>query len=163
MQWDENHYYFNFKSRRQTMQTMKKKRLLITLGVSFLVAMMIGLFGLSIVSAQECRIIKINGRGDQRSIIIDPESIFVSKGDCVVWFNRFAANEIMVKFDEGKKCVDVTQSPIGFSLNEQSCYVTNYIPFAGTSSLRFMQPGTYKYMVKARSGDSWAQGSIVVK
>jgi len=143
---------------------MKKKRLVIALGVSFVVAIMIGLLSLEIVSAQECRIIKIQGRADQRSIMIDPESIFVSKGDCVVWFNRFAADEVMVKFDEGKRCVDVTQAPMGFSLNEQSCYVTSYLPFTGTSSLRFMQPGTYNYTVHAKNiKDSWNKGSIVVK
>ena len=144
---------------------MKKKRVLIALVVSFVVAMMIGLLSLEIVSAQECRVVKISGRGaEQHSIMLDPESIFVSKGDCVVWFNRFAENEIMVKFEEGKKCLDVTQAPMGFTLDAESCYVTNDIPFAGTSSLRFMQPGTYKYMVKAKSGsDSWAAGSIVVK
>ena len=143
---------------------MKKKRLLIAIGVSFVVAMMIGLIGLETISAQECRIIKISGRADQHTIMIDPETIFLSKGDCAVWFNRFVADEIMVKFDDGKRCVDVTQAPMGFSLNEQSCYVTNYLPFTGTSSLRFMQAGTYMYTVHAKNiQGSWAKGSIVVK
>lgn len=41
---------------------MNKKRLVIAVGVSFVVAMMIGLLSLEMVSAQECRIIRILGR-----------------------------------------------------------------------------------------------------
>jgi len=43
---------------------MNKKRLLIALGVSFVVAMMIGLLSLETVCAHECRLIKIHGRCD---------------------------------------------------------------------------------------------------
>ena len=90
---------------------MNKKKLVITLGVSFVVAMMIGFLSLEIVSAQECRIIKIHGRTEHPSIMIEPETIFLSKGDCVVWFNRFTAEDVKVTFEEGKKCLDVTNCP----------------------------------------------------
>jgi len=40
---------------------------------------------------------------------------------------------------------------MGFSLNDQGCYVTRWVPFAGTSSLRFMEKGSYKYTVKAKN------------
>ena len=129
---------------------MKKKKLLIALGVSFLVAMMIGLLGLETVSAQECRLIKINGRTDPTSLRIEPETLFISKGDCVVWFNRLVTDEVMVIFKEGKKCLDVSKSSMGFNLDSESCYVTSWLPFAGTSSLRFMEKGTYEYTVKAK-------------
>jgi len=142
---------------------MNKKRLLIAVVVSFVVAMMIGLLSLEIVSAQECRIIKIHGRTDLSTVMIEPETIYATKGDCVVWFNR-VAKDIMVKFDEGKRCADVTQAPMGFSLNEHSCYVTSWIPFAGTSSLRFMQKGTYKYVVEAKGQKNVeAKGQIIVE
>ncbi len=143
---------------------MNKKKLVITLGVSFVVAMMIGFLSLEIVSAQECRIIKIHGRTEHPSIMIEPETIFLSKGDCVVWFNRFTAEDIKVTFEEGKKCLDVTTAPIGFSLNAQTCYVTSWMPFVGTSSLRFMEKGTYEYSVEAKNiGGVKAKGRIVVE
>ncbi len=143
---------------------MNKKKLVITLGVSFVVAMMIGFLSLEIVSAQECRIIKIHGRTEHPSIMIEPETIFLSKGDCVVWFNRFTAEDVKVTFEEGKKCLDVTTAPIGFSLNAQTCYVTSWMPFVGTSSLRFMEKGTYKYSVEAKNiGGVKAKGRIVVE
>jgi hypothetical protein len=142
---------------------MNKKRLLIAVVVSFVVVMMIGLLSLEIVSAQECRIIKIHGRTDLSTVLIEPNTIYATKGDCVVWFNR-VAKEIMVKFDEGKRCADVTQAPMGFSLNAQSCYVTSWLPFAGTSSLRFMEKGTYNYVVEAKGQKNVeAKGQIIVE
>jgi hypothetical protein len=142
---------------------MNKKRLLIAVVVSFVVAMMVGLLSLEIVSAQECRLIKIHGRTDLSTVMIEPETIYATKGDCVVWFNR-VAKEIMIKFDEGKRCADVTQAPMGFSLNAQSCYVTSWIPFAGTSSLRFMEKGTYNYVVEAKGQKNVeAKGQIIVE
>ena len=142
---------------------MNKKRLVIAVGVSFVVAMMIGLFNVGKASAQECRIIKIHGRTDLSTVMIEPETIYATKGDCVVWFNR-VAKDIMVKFDEGKRCADVTQAPMGFSLNAQSCFVTSWLPFAGTSSLRFMEKGTYNYVVEAKGQKNVeAKGQIIVE
>lgn len=143
---------------------MNKKRLVIALGVCFVLTMIIGLFGLGKVSAQECRIIKIHGRAEHPTIRIEPETAFVSQGDCVVWFNRLVKDEVMVIFKEGKKCLDVTKSPSGWALDAETCYVTSWVPFAGTSSLRFMEKGTYKYVVKAKGmNDIRAEGQIVVE
>jgi len=143
---------------------MNKKRLLIAIVVSFVVAMMIGLLSLEIVSAQECRLIKIHGRTEHPTIMIEPETIYVSKGDCVVWFNRVTAKEIQVNFEEGKRCLDVTNAPMGFSLNAQSCYVTSWVPFAGTSSLRFIEKGTYNYVVETKGMTGIkAKGQIIVE
>ena len=144
---------------------MNKKKLLIAIGVSFVVAMMIGLLGLETLSAQECRIIRIIGRAQHpAAIIIEPGTIFINKGDCVVWFNRVIAEEIKVVFKEGKRCLDVTKSPMGYTLDAESCYVTTWMPFAGTSSLRFMEKGTYKYVVQAKGmpGEN-IEGQIVVE
>jgi len=114
------------------------------------VAIMIGLVSMEIVCAQECRLIKIHGRSEHPSINIEPMNSFISKGDCVVWFNRLVTDEVQVIFEEGKKCLDVTNAPMGFTLDAQTCYVTSWIPFTGTSSLRFMEKGTYEYTVKAK-------------
>ena len=142
---------------------MDKKGVMIVMGFIFVLTMIIFLSNLAKTSAQECRIIIIHGKSGEALITVEPETIFLSKGDCVVWFNR-VAKEVMVKFDEGKRCVDVTQAPMGFSLNEHSCYVTSWIPFAGTSSLRFMEKGTYNYVVEAKGQKNVeAKGQIVVE
>jgi hypothetical protein len=143
---------------------MNKKKLMIVMGFIFIFAMIILLSKLGTLSAQECRIIKIHGRTEHPSIMIEPDTVFLSKGDCVVWFNRFTAEDVKVTFEEGKRCVDVTKAPMGFSLNAQSCYVTSWMPFVGTSSLRFMEKGTYKYTVEAKNiGGVKAEGRIVVE
>jgi hypothetical protein len=144
---------------------MNKKRLLITVGLSFAIAMMVYLFHLETISAQECRIIRILGRAEHVSLTIEPGTTFINKGDCVVWFNRVFTNEIQIMFKEGKKCSDVTKSPMGFTLNASNCYVTTWIPFSGTSSLRFMEKGTYKYEVQAKGlpSQNVQEGQIVVE
>jgi hypothetical protein len=143
---------------------MNKKKLAIALGTSFVVAMLIGLLSWEMVSAQECRLIRIHGRSEHPSLAIEPETSFISKGDCVVWFNRVFTDETQVVFDDGKKCLDVTKSPMGFTLDAQSCYVTTWLPFAATSSLRFMEKGTYSYVVKAKNWKGiQAKGQIIVE
>jgi len=132
--------------------------------VSFVVAMMMSLFNVGKASAQECRLIKIHGRTEHPSLAIEPQTSFISKGDCVVWFNRVFTDEVMVIFKEGKKCLDVTKAPMGFTLDAETCYVTSWIPFAGTTSLRFMEKGTYEYTVKAKDWKGiTATGRIVVE
>lgn len=115
-------------------------------------------------SAQECRIVKISGEGvaGQGKIILDPEIITIAKDTCIVWFNRARTTEVKVKFADGKKCDDVTTAGTGFELDAAECFVTSYIPFAGTSSLNFLEVGTYDYVVESKMG-AMAKGKIVVE
>jgi len=144
---------------------MNKKGLSIVMGFIFVLAMVSFLSNTGTVFAQECRIIRIIG-GDIEipdSGIIEPDTIFLSKGDCVVWFNRFVKEVVKISFQEGKKCMDVTNAPMGFSLNAQGCYGTEWIPFGGTSSLRFMEKGTYKYTVETKITKTKENGRIIVE
>jgi hypothetical protein len=129
---------------------MKKKRLLIAVGLSFVFTMVMYLSNYETTFAQECRIVRIIGLEMHRSVRIEPETLLVSKGDCVVWFNRAEAEDIKVSFADAKKCMSVTNAPVGFSADSAGCYVTNWIPFAGTSSLRFMEKGFYDYVLEVK-------------
>ena len=144
---------------------MKCKSLVFIIGVCVAVAMMFSLLIIERGSAQECRVIRIMGKAEHLPLTLEQPNTFINKGDCVVWFNRAFANEVQVSFKEGKKCLDVTKSSMGFTLNAESCFVTSWIPFAGTSSLRFMEKGTYKYEVKAKSmpGPNAEEGQIIVE
>jgi hypothetical protein len=53
-----------------------------------------------------------------------------------------------VVFEDGKKCSSVSEAPVGFSLDHENCYITSFMPFGGTSSLRFMQEGSYGYTIE---------------
>jgi hypothetical protein len=115
-------------------------------------------------NAQECRVVKISGEGvaGAGKVYIEPEHLTIPKDTCVVWYNRARTNEVKVKFADGKKCEDVTTSEVGFKLDVESCFVTSYIPFAGTSSLNFVETGTYDYVVESKSG-VMAKGKIIVE
>jgi hypothetical protein len=146
---------------------MKKKKLLLAVGIGVVLAMMVYVFHLETISAQECRIVRILGRTDVHPLTIEPATIFINKGDCVVWFNRVFTEEIQVDFKEGKKCLDVTKAPMGYTLNASNCYVSTWMPFAATSSLQFTEKGAYKYVVTTKAknmpGQKVQEGQIIVE
>jgi hypothetical protein len=146
---------------------MNKKRLLIVVGLGFIVSMGIFLFHLNTISAQECRIVRIQRlssfAGSPGGIRLEPETILVSQKDCVVWFSR-AETEVQVIFADAKQCLDVTKAPSGFITDPQNCYVSTLIPFGGTSSLRFEKKGAYDYEVAPKGGNGLkVKGHIIVE
>lgn len=101
---------------------------------------------------------------------VQPETLFVAKGDCVVWINWTRGEDVKIIFREGKKCADMTKSPKGFKADFSGCYLTDYIGFGETSSLVFEQAGRFDYEVEfAKSGggpyvsSEKIFGSIMVK
>lgn len=115
-----------------------------------------------IADSMECRVIRIHGMTAHGSIQIEPEILTVPIGTCVVWFNRSDANEIKVKFQEGKKCASVSDAPTGFNLDHAQCYVTSWIPIGGTSSLRFKEAGVFEYMIEEAKGEVGEKGKKIV-
>jgi hypothetical protein len=129
-------------------------------------AMTVLLVGQATLQAQECRVIRIQGMTLHQSFRAEPETVQVSKGSCVIWFNRSEAN-IKVIFEEGKKCASMSEAPVGFSLDHNECFVTSGIPFGGTSSLRFKEEGTFDYVIEigelGEKGKKVATGRIIVR
>lgn len=131
---------------------MKSKTLLITLGIVFIFSMaLMVLISQSIVSAQECQVIRIEqekgGAGLKLSLV--PDKVSIPKGSCVVWINWVPKQEVKVMFkDDGKKCADNTEAHVGFKMKmPENCFLADLIPLGGTSSLRFEEAGTFKYQV----------------
>lgn len=90
---------------------MNKKGLLIGIGSIVFFAMIIYLSNLVTISAQECQVGSIISMVIHSPIRIKPETLLISKGDCVVWFNRAeSAEEVKVTFEDGKKCMSVFTS-----------------------------------------------------
>jgi hypothetical protein len=75
-----------------------------------------------------------------------------------------ATDCLKIVFEDGKKCEDVTDAASGF-LTEGPCYVTSWVTFGGTSSLKFNEEGTYDYFVDAKGHGPEARkkGTIVVR
>ncbi|MFH2046270.1 MAG: hypothetical protein ABIK92_14100 [Pseudomonadota bacterium] len=96
---------------------------------------------------------------------ISPQDLTVSAGSCVVWVNWIRGAEISTSFQDGKVCADKTKSSMSFRLTPGlGCYVTNFLVQGETSSLRFMEPGTYKYDIYTQSRTApLASGQIIVK
>ncbi len=114
--------------------------------------------------SQDCRIIRVHGMMAHDAIRVEPAGLFISKGTCVIWLNRSTANEIKIVFKEGKKCASVTDAPTGFNMDDYGhCYVTSWLPFGGTSSLRFLERGTYAYEIQVTAGPAGTEGKKVIE
>ena len=136
---------------------MKTNKLLIGIGTASIFTLVIFLGNPVIIGAVEkCDIVTIQSRAG-----ISPETLHIKKGDCVVWINRTLGEDVKINFKEGKKCQDMTKSAVGFKMDWNSCYVTDYLDFGRTSSLLFDHAGTFRYEVefKSRTGEGTRIGT----
>jgi len=131
---------------------------------------------------QDCGNIKIlGGVGNQKDkVYLEPEVIQIEKGGCVSWINQFEAEnlkpDILLIFEDEKQCVDISASgTYEFYLKcclvagaaivpfiPEDCYVTYWIPYGETSGIRFLEIGTYEYIVEVEE-ERKAEGKIVVR
>ena len=142
---------------------MKKKILLSALSL-LVFSLTLFMASLEAVNAEACFIVKVRGGSvdDETDVRITPPKLTIEKDTCIIWLNRLRTKEIMVKFEEdGKTCLDKTISPSGFEM-AQNCYLTTWMPYGGTSSLVFNQPGTFNYTVEVTGGKK-VKGTITVK
>ena len=134
----------------------KTKVLLILIGALFVASAASFLITPENILAEEkegsqCFLVSIRGKGPaakDQVVDVKPQYLAVAPGSCVIFINWVRVDEIMVSFEEGKTCADVTRAPSGFGLDAKGCYVTDYLPMGKTSSLRFMEPGVYRYVIK---------------
>ncbi len=148
-----------------------KNRILLALVTALVVTGMIGVLLATSTEAQEHRLVRILGGLStgaaelKQPITLDPPSLSVPKGTVVTWLNWSRNTEcVQISFEDGKRCEDGTDAPSGFSMRTDGCYVTSWISFGGTSSLLFTEPGTFSYVVEAKTGGEVRKetGQIVV-
>jgi hypothetical protein len=118
------------------------------------------------VAAQECRVIRVWGESMSKAggkISVQPETVWISKGTCIIWNNWVPGKEVSVSFDDGKNCNSVVDASMDFVLKENGCFITavNMVP-GGTASLRFNKEGTFAYRVETADGIQ-TKGQIVVQ
>jgi plastocyanin len=120
-------------------------------------------------AAQQCFPVKVWDRDK-----IEPLSLSVNKGDCVVWINftqpvAATAGDVLIVFPDAKECgIKEVKASTGFKMEEAlNCFIGGWLRPGETASLVFEKPGTYKYKVQFRSGkvlkDALKGGTIVVK
>ncbi|MBU1055944.1 MAG: hypothetical protein KKC46_19265 [Proteobacteria bacterium] len=121
---------------------------------------------------ENCFIVSLKGNisseqtaAGEKIITIAPQYLEVPVGSCVVWVNWVRGAEISTSFKEGKVCAVSTKSPVGFRLTpNMGCFVTDFLAQGETTSLRFMEPGTYKYDIYTQNMVApLASGKIIVK
>ena len=141
----------------------QKRNFMTTIGIVLLLAVSFIFIAQGIVNAEKiCRledlkVVRIVGQSEgDGTLTVEPKTLDITSGDCVVWVNWSKGGEVMVVFSDGKACYDVTRrSSSGFSMESQkNCYVTNFIPYGGTSSLTFKDNGVFEYEVIAENGKS---------
>ena len=107
-----------------------------------------------------------NKDGKLAGFLIDPATRYVTKDTIVVWLSGVPDIEVQIVFEEGKTCRDVTANPNlkvpGFFLDSKNCYVTSFLPYAATTTLQFVEVGTYEYEVVNTDGKLKTKGKIVV-
>jgi plastocyanin len=143
---------------------MNKNRIVVAALVTLAFALTIFVGSQAPTNAQSCRIIRLYGETEPTApeVRIEPSTLLVTKGACVIWSNWIKAQEIKIIFEDGKTCEDVTDAATGFKLDAETCYVASFVSQGGTSSLRFTEEGTFKYKVTADAKVT-AEGQIVVK
>ncbi len=116
-------------------------------------------------SGTDAKLVKIQpvGEGLIVGFYIDPPDLYVEKNTIVVWLSGVKDEDIQVVFMEGKTCKDVTAYPKQFAMDNKDCYVASSISYGETSTLQFVEPGTYRYYVATMEGKIKAKGSIIVR
>lgn len=134
-------------------------------GTVLLVAVLLLLLARGPTFAAEAQLVKIQpvGEGNLVGFYIDPPVLKIEKDMIVVWLSGIKDADIQVIFMDGKVCKDVTAPTETFKMNAKSCYVTSFISFGKTSSLQFIDAGTYRYYVATATGQIKAKGTIVVR
>jgi plastocyanin len=145
---------------------MKRKMIILKLGLGIFVLAAIALSYAAVSQAQECRVVRLHGSagGSPSQIYIEPRTVRVSEGACVVWVNWIIGPIVDLRFDDGKTCKSGTAAATpGWALDlEKNCFVTNLIPQGGTASLSFQEKGVYDFVVETKQGGK-SSGKIVVE
>jgi len=141
---------------------MKKSTSWLVVGISVVLLLTLLQSNGETINAQQCRVIRLQGTVYPTTTIrIEPKVVRIAKGTCVIWSNWVRTGEVQIAFEEGKKCEDMTDSPVGFKMDAQNCYVTSFVSRGETSSLMFNEVGMFDYTVKAGAGKE--QGKILVE
>ena len=138
---------------------MNKKRFFLTIGLSFAIVMVLSFYHLDSISAVECQIIRIFPGETPQSVKINPETLTISEGDCVVWFNA-SGGLIQVTF---KGSVKKIANPGGFFESKEHMS-TSWYNHGVVSSMQVMEKGLYEYTIKTKHTDAKeVVGKIEVK
>ena len=116
------------------------------------------------VMAEEGRIINIlsSEENTNTGILIKPSELTIEPGIIVIWVNAIKGDEVNILFNDGKTTEDATDDPMGFDLDKKGEYAAKYMPFAATTSLRFIKKGNYPFKIVSQNTKLMTRGTIIV-
>lgn len=139
---------------------MNEKRLVIAGRIALIIALAMLLSKQTLVNAeykegyQKCHInIYKKGPSAEQGLRLNFQTLWSTEFTTVIWDNKTQTDEIKITFENGEKCQAGTENPIGFTLDEEGRYVTDWLSPDGSASLFFRDKGTYKYVVETKSGE----------
>ena len=146
---------------------MNKRRILLIVAILSLVALLPGPSVLrshaqETQTPNEVEIIKIRDVGYEGALRIEPSEVTIPVGTIIVWINMSRKAEPQIVFAEGMKCELSTEASSDFKQNERKCFITDYVQVGGSSSLKFIGPGEFRYEVVNKTGQK-GTGTIIVK
>ena len=93
---------------------------------------------------------------------VNPTTLTIGKGDCVVWMDWKRNEDVTLSFREGAKCLKAVKKPTLFKMDEPSaCLISQILKYGETVYLVFTEPGTYVYDINFKTGGT-TSASIVV-
>ena len=108
-------------------------------------------------AAEKCNIVSI-----VRQNMLNIPNITVSKGDCVVWINWSKQKEVIISFHPDEQCIIPTVPNDSFHPQKaDGCFISEALSYGKTTSLVFVNPGTYKYKVISPD-DGSVDGKVIV-
>lgn len=110
------------------------------------------------------RIVEIRG---EKGLV--PKTVASGKGTTVIWYNA-TNGPVRIHFDRGDQVRLACTDPLHFALQADGTFQSEEIPFGGTASLCFVEPGEYAYTltgakVKAypTQRDVMETGTVLIK
>lgn len=110
------------------------------------------------------RVVEIRG---EKGLV--PKTVASGKGTTVIWYNA-TNGPVRIRFDRGDQVRLACTDPLHFALQSDSTFQSEEIPFGGTASLCFVEPGEYAYTltgakVKAypTQQDVMETGTVLIK
>jgi len=153
--------------------TMRKVKLLFQIAIMVAAGLAIIVFFVrpttaeQLTDAQLVRIMPELKGNEITGLYINPQVSNIKKNTIIVWLNGVSDKDIQITFQDGKTCRDVTANPNlkvpGFFLDSKKCYSTSFLPYSNTSTLQFVDLGTYEYEVMTEDGTLREKGKIIVR
>jgi hypothetical protein len=113
---------------------------------------------------EDAVIIKIEtNEAAPKTVFLSPPNITIAKNTIVIWVNFIDGPELNIVFDDADAAMAASKDQKGFYLDTKGAFAAKYMPFIATSSVRFVQNGSFGYSIQSQDGTKVTAGIVNVK